>query len=70
MSRGPKSVSTPSPVGTSLWVVGATDPDCPHPTEALEAIGSDGMNEYYRCAGCTGVVVFARAMALAVGIGE
>mgnify|MGYP006278374197 CR=1 FL=1 len=68
MSEEPRTNSTHSPLGRSLWVVGAADPDCSHPTTALTELGSDGVNDYYRCADCTGVVVFANGTTLAAGM--
>lgn len=40
------------------WVVSDCD-DCGHPGGELTHVGSDGRNEYYRCARCEAVIVAA-----------
>lgn len=49
---------TDGPIGTRLWAIGTGERDCDHPTDSLEAVGSDGANGYYECTRCGATLVF------------
>ena len=56
------------PTGSAIWVVGGEDPDCSHGSSTLEAVGSDGVNTYYRCTRCGATVVFADGATLSAAL--
>jgi hypothetical protein len=58
VTAGSRASHNESPVGTKLWVIGAGEGGCDHPTDSLEAVGSDGANGYYECTRCGATLVF------------
>lgn len=42
---------------TTAWTL--ADETCPHPADAVEFLGTNGLTRFYRCRRCDGVVITA-----------